>query len=204
VVGGQHGPERRRSRLIVDAPASLKLRIRENNLNFARRTEIVRGRQVLTWATGDLPRLTPEPYAADSNGVYMSIGLASPLEWADIGTWYGGLANGRYDLPTDVQTRVRGLVRNARSARDSVAAIQRWVAQDIRYVSVALGIGGYQPRSPAEVVSTGFGDCKDKATLFVAAMRYLGFDAAPVLTNANGSSNATCRRWSSSITPSPM
>src|SRR5512134_1542865 len=33
-----------RSRLVVDAPASLKLRIRENNLNFARRTEIVGGR----------------------------------------------------------------------------------------------------------------------------------------------------------------
>jgi len=174
-----------RSRLIVDAPASLKLRIRENNLHFPRRTELVGGRQVLTWATGDLKRLAPEPYAADSNGVYMSIGVASPLEWADIGDWYGDLAHGRYDLPADVQERVKALVKNARSARDSVAAIQRWVAQDIRYVSVALGIRGYQPRSPAEVVSTGFGDCKDKATLFVAALRFLGYDAAPVLTNAS-------------------
>lgn len=174
-----------RSRLIIDAPASLKLRIKENNLNFTRRTEVVGGRQVLTWATGDLQRLTPEPYAADSNGVYMSVGLASPLEWADVGNWYGGLAKGRYDLPSEVQERVKGLVRNARTARDTAAAIQRWVAQDIRYVSVALGLGGYQPRTPAEVVSTGFGDCKDKATLFVAALRYLGFDAAPVLTNAS-------------------
>jgi hypothetical protein len=34
------------------------------------------------------------------------------------------------------------------------------------------------------VVTTGYGDCKDKATLFVAAARWLGFRAYPVLLNS--------------------
>jgi len=50
----------KRSRLVVDAPVSEKLRIEERNLNFARRTERANGRQVLTWATGDLTRIKPE------------------------------------------------------------------------------------------------------------------------------------------------
>ena len=175
-----------RSRLIVDAPASEAIRIKERNLDFARQTTRAGDRQVLTWATGGLKQVESEAYAADSNDIYMSVALSSPLTWGDIGRWYGGLAADRYALPPDLAARVRAMVSGARSARDTAAVVQRWVAQDIRYVSIALGIGGYQPRTPAEVVASGFGDCKDKATLFVAALRLLGFDAVTVLASSSG------------------
>ncbi|HEX5003919.1 MAG TPA: DUF3857 domain-containing protein [Gemmatimonadales bacterium] len=178
-----------RSRLIVDAPIGEQLRIEERNLNFPRRTEEGGGRRVLTWATANLPRLKPELYAADSNDIYMSVAVSSPLTWRDIGEWYGKLAADRYALPPDLAGQVRQMVTGARTARDTAAIVQQWVAQDIRYLSIALGIGGYQPRTPAEVVASGFGDCKDKATLFVAAMRSLGFDAAPVLASSGGGVN---------------
>ncbi len=176
----------KRSRLIVDAPEAEQLRIEERNLNFPRRTERGNGRQVLTWATGDMARIKPEAYAADSNDIYMWVALSSSLTWGDIGRWYGTLAEDRYALTPEVAAQVRTLVAGAASARDTAAAIQRWVAQDIRYVSISLGIGGYQPRTPADVVASGFGDCKDKATLFVAALRSLGFDAATVLASSSG------------------
>jgi hypothetical protein len=47
-------------------------------------------------------------------------------------------------------------------------------------------MGGYQPRRPDSTIITGFGDCKDKATLFIAAMQHLGLKAYPVLLNSNG------------------
>jgi hypothetical protein len=46
---------------------------------------------------------------------------------------------------------------------------------------VALGIGGFRPRLPAEVLRTRFGDCKDKATLFITLARRMGLEAYPVL-----------------------
>ena len=61
-----------------------------------------------------------------------------------------------------------------------------WVAQDIRYVSIALGLGGYQPRAPDVVIQTGYGDCKDKATLFIAALAAMGVEAYPVLLSSTG------------------
>ena len=175
-----------RSRFIVDAPASEQIRTQERNLNFPVRTERAGGREVRTWATGNIQRIKPEAFAADSNDVYMSVAVSSPLTWDDIGRWYGALAADRYALTPELTAKVRAMVAGARTARDTAAVIQRWVAQDIRYVSISLGIGGYQPRFPGEVVSSGFGDCKDKATLFVAALRALGFDAAPVLTSSSG------------------
>lgn len=176
----------RRSRLLLDVPSSVTPRILEKNLNFSRRTTAAGGRTLYHWTTGDIPRLAPEPLAADSNGVWMSVAVAAPGSWSEIGRWYASLARDRYTLDSAAETRLAELVRGARTRADTIRAVHRWAAQDIRYLSVALGIGGYQPRSPAEVVRAGFGDCKDKATLFVAGLQKLGITAYPVLLNSTG------------------
>jgi transglutaminase-like putative cysteine protease len=174
----------RRSRYLVDLPAAMQPHLVERNLSFRREERLAKGRRTYLWATQEVPRVRAEDFMADSNGVYMSIGLAAPLEWAAIGRWYSELARNRYELNDSIRSRVTSLLTAARTANDTLRAVQRWVAQDIRYVSIALGLGGYQPRSPAEVVATGYGDCKDKATLFVAVVKGLGFQAYPVLLNS--------------------
>src|SRR5581483_8168077 len=136
---------------------------------------------IYTWTTADVPRIKPEPFAADSNGVFMSVALAAPMSWQAIAQWYAGLARGRYTLTPALKRKLTELVAGARTADDSLRAVHRWVAQDIRYVSIALGLGGYQPRAPQAVFETGYGDCKDKATLFIALLERMGFTADPVL-----------------------
>jgi hypothetical protein len=178
-----------RSRYIVDVPTSLQARIIEKNLSFPRKTQDVGGRRIYTWAAADLPAVRPEALAADSNGVYMTVTIASPLTWADIGRWYAGNAKGRYTLTPELERKVIELVRDAKTRADTIRAIHRWVAQDIRYVSIALGLGGYQPRTPEETMRTAFGDCKDKATLFVAALARLGIPAFPVLLDSDGAAD---------------
>ena len=59
--------------------------------------------------------------------------------------------------------------------------MHRWVAQDFRYVSISLGVGGYQPRPPAAVFETRYGDCKDKATLMRAMLKAVKLDSYAVL-----------------------
>jgi hypothetical protein len=176
----------KRSRYIVDVPASLSPRIAEENLNFARKETTANGRRVYVWATHDLPKLKPEPFAADSNGVYMSVLVSAPITWSDIGKWYADNARGRYALTPATEAKLSAAVAGAKTLDDSIRLVHRWVAQDVRYVSIALGLGGYQPRTPGEVTTTGFGDCKDKATLFIAALSRFGVTAYPVILNSQG------------------
>lgn len=185
------GRTTRRSRYLLDLPASMTPHIKERALHFARVTKEANGRRTYLWATKDLERVRPEPFAADSNDIYSSIAVAAPLEWSTIGSWYAGLARDRYAITPDLRKTLDTIVAKARTGDDSLRAIHRWVAQDIRYVSVALGIGGYQPRTPAAVLETKYGDCKDKATMFVALARALGMTAYPVLLNSGGSVDST-------------
>lgn len=177
-----------RFRYVLDAPVALVPRILEYNLNIKRTETVAEGRRVSTWAANDLPHVVGEPFLSDSNGVIQSIVVASPGSWSDIGQWYHGLSKDRYQLSSTIAKRVDSIVAasGARTRIDTIKALHRWVAQDVRYVSVSLGIGGYQPRTPEQVLITGFGDCKDKATLFVAAARKYGIDANPVLLSSSG------------------
>jgi transglutaminase-like putative cysteine protease len=67
------------------------------------------------------------------------------------------------------------------SAR-ALAAV-RFVQERVRYTGLELGSGAFRPRSPAEVLRTRYGDCKDKALLAVALLRAMGIDAAPALVS---------------------
>ena len=178
----------RRSRFLVDVPEGLMLRIAEHNLNFARRESRADHRTVYAWATADVPWVKSEIYAppADSNDLGMFVAVSTPGHWSDVGRWYAGLARDRLQATARLRDTVARVVAHAATHEDSIKAVHRWVAQDIRYVSVSLGLGGYQPRSPEVVLSSGFGDCKDKATLLVAALGVIGVEAYPVLINFGG------------------
>jgi hypothetical protein len=179
-----------RTRFELDVPSSMKPAIREENLDFKRITRTSGGRTRYIWARNQTPKVQREPFATDSNGVVMRVRVGGALTWADISRWYASLARDRYHATPTLARMVDSLVRGARTRDDSIRAVHRWVAQDIRYVGIELGIGGYQPRMPDTVIATGYGDCKDKATLFVAALDHLGITAYPVLLSIN----ATARR----------
>lgn len=176
----------RHSRYIVDLPASFKPAIIEKNLPGVRKEQVTKDRRVMTWYATNVPRIEVEPFASDSNGVLQTIEITGGGAWSSVGSWYAQLAKGRATPTAKLGAVVDSLVKGAKTREDSLRAVHRWVAQDIRYVSVSLGIGGYQPRQPDTVVSTGFGDCKDKATLFVASMAHLGIKAYPVLVSSRG------------------
>lgn len=176
----------RRSRLILDVPVRLTPRIQEENWRYPRPVETVRGRRVYTWAANDVPAVEGEPFAGAPNDLYVGITIAGAVSWGDIARWYAGLARDRYRLTSVLEAEADAVVAGAATGEDSLRALHRWVAQDFRYVSLSWGLGGYQPRLPASVLETRYGDCKDKATLFIALARRLGVRAHPVLLSSSG------------------
>lgn len=175
-----------RASFVLDVPSSLTPRIKEENLDFKRVTKTTAGRTTYTWARQNTPKVRGEPFAADSNGVVMRVRVGGPISWTDVSKWYAGLARDRYKDTPLLSHIVDSLVAGAKTRDDSIRAVHRWVAQDIRYVGIELGIGGYQPRMPDTVVATGYGDCKDKTTLFVASLDHLGIRSFPVLLSISG------------------
>ncbi len=180
-----------RSNLVVDVPAGYTPRIVERNLNFKRSERVAGGRKSYVWATSNVPKLRFERFVPDSLSPVMTVTVSPPFDWQTIGKWYAPIAHDAYAITPVVEQKIAAAVAGARNREDSIRAIHRWVAQDIRYVAIELGRGGYVPRNAETVVQTGFGDCKDKAMLFLAALRKIGVNGYPVLLNAFGAARSS-------------
>jgi hypothetical protein len=180
-----------RSRFVADLPASLTPKIIETHLDFKRVDDVAGGRHVYVWQKQSVMPVKGEIFAPDSSIPRASIAISSSLGWSDVARWYSGLAKDRYAMSPRAIAIVDSVTRPQKTASDTLRALHKWIAKDIRYVSVALGLSGYQPRFPDSTITSGFGDCKDKATLFIAAARHLGLTAYPVLLNSRGVSEKT-------------
>jgi hypothetical protein len=176
-----------RSNLVVDMPVSMKPRITERNLDFKRAEHVEKGRRLYAWRAASIDRFRGEGYAPDYLSQGMTISVSPAFTWSAIGKWYVPIARDAYAITPSVEEKMKTVLASSKTLDDSVRAIHKWIAQDIRYVAIELGRGGYVPRNAETVVRTGFGDCKDKAMLFVAALKKIGVTAYPVLLNINGS-----------------
>ena len=161
----------RRSRFVLDLPAGLGVRFRAHELGEpSRRT--ADGREILTFeATGldsfedDEKWLPPEepqlgPYVDWSTG----------RSWAEVAAAYGEIVDAAL-AGADVGDLLEGL-GEPRADRDAwLAGLLTRLHRRVRYTGVEFDEARIVPRTPAETLARGFGDCKDKAVLLVAALR---------------------------------
>lgn len=176
----------RRSLMVLDVPQGFTPKIVEKNLNFRRTERVENGRKIYAWATSEVKRQEMEPFAPDTAVRDMTINVSAPITWSAIGNWYAPIVAPKYSITPAVAAKIKGLVSGAKSQADTIAALQKWVSTDVRYVAIELGRGGYEPRDAETVSRTGFGDCKDKTMLFLAALRSVGIAGYPVILNAFG------------------
>jgi Domain of Unknown Function with PDB structure (DUF3857)/Transglutaminase-like superfamily len=103
--------------------------------------------------------------------------------WNEFGTWYQGLTEGRRDASPQIKQKVMELTANAPSMTAKIQTLANFVQNDIRYVAVELGIGGFQPHRAADILAHAYGDCKDKATLLSVMLKEIGVDSYYVVIN---------------------
>lgn len=104
--------------------------------------------------------------------------------WLEMGNWYSNLTNGRRDASPEITQQVAALTASARTPLDKMKALAQFVQNDIRYVAIELGIGGWQPHAASEVFVHRYGDCKDKATLLSSMLSQVGIESFYVVINS--------------------
>lgn len=139
------------------------------------------------WEQNDIPgiSLSGVPLHPDWNALAgrMTVHFSpNPLPqgdalWSQIGNWYYSLAAPRSEGGSDIATQARGLVAPGDDFMARLQKVASYMQQQIRYVAIEIGIGGWQPHSAEDVFRSQYGDCKDKATLTIAMLDAVGIRA---------------------------
>ncbi len=114
-----------------------------------------------------------------------AVAVSSMASWSDVVAWALPLYQHTDPLPASLAAEVDAFATANPDPRNRITWALRWVQDNVRYVSLSIGEGSYVPRNPAELIRTGFGDCKDKARLLVAMLDRLGVAAVPALVDTD-------------------
>lgn len=107
--------------------------------------------------------------------------------WQSLGLWSAQLINGRDVLPEDLRVQLHQLADTCTSARSKVQTIRKFMGETTRYVSIQLGIGGWQPMSAADVYAKGIGDCKALSNYLKAMLHEVGVESIYTLISTHKS-----------------
>lgn len=141
------------------------------------------GRQRLCWQVSDVPALGLEkgrqPIRQGGPGIWVST-LPS---WSAMARWYGGLINSCGELGPVLERLVAEWTDSLSDPVEVVSTLHRRVSEHVSFLGLEFGLSALCPRPPAEVWSSGFGDCKDTANLLRAMLARAGVPARLVLVN---------------------
>lgn len=107
----------------------------------------------------------------------------SHRSWEAFGKFMAALYEGRDELPAVLTAAVHETVEGIEDEQEKIDRLYRLLQERCRYVSIQLGIGGWQPFSAAYVEENRFGDCKALSNLMGAMLNEVGITSYPVLIN---------------------
>ena len=137
----------------------------------------------VTVTAAGLPALAPPEEAPGSaqEGAVLRYAWGDAAGWEGVGTWYEGLLVQVPRNAEPVRQKARELIAGLPGKRERLDALAAFARRQVRYVAVEVGIGGYRPHPPQQVMERLWGDCKDKALLLVEMLREAGIEAYPAL-----------------------
>jgi hypothetical protein len=105
--------------------------------------------------------------------------------WQNIGQWYEQISAGRDDPTPEIAAKAQALTAGTTDFMGKLLAITGYMQDQIRYVAIELGVGGWQPHPAATVFQGHYGDCKDMATLLIALLRAAGISAHYLIVDSH-------------------
>ncbi|AXG68053.1 hypothetical protein KORDIASMS9_00242 [Kordia sp. SMS9] len=143
----------------------------------------------LVYSIENVSGIKPEAYSPSEADLKPSVFLALNKfnydgvtaeinNWDEFGKWmYQNLLNGRATVDEATKAKIRSLILDATTDREKAKIIYEYMQNKTRYISVQVGIGGFQPIPAEEVDTVGYGDCKGLSNYMMALLKIAGIES---------------------------
>lgn len=170
--GSEEGVAIESSSLSFICPESFNLRHKELNYNGKVEEATIDGKKSFKWQVSNIPAMRDEPYSPNYEEYLVAVKLApekfafrsmegSFTNWKEYGLWTNeNLLKGRDELSQATRDYILNLVKDISDPKEQAKKIYDFMQNKVRYISVQIGIGGYQPYPAADVDRLSYGDCK--------------------------------------------
>jgi Domain of Unknown Function with PDB structure (DUF3857) len=110
--------------------------------------------------------------------------------WADYGKWSYQLYESANPFNEQRKAEITALLAGATTEKEKISRLFTYMQNNLRYVSVQLGIGGLKPFDVEFVDKKKYGDCKALSNYMRNLLKVAGIKSYPALVNAGRRSEA--------------
>ena len=167
-----------------------------------------KGKTIYEWEVLSLPALREEPYGPLLRDFTPGIFLAPTNfeiggyegncdSWKNFGLWIKKLGENRTLLDDQTSQKIKSLVAGESSDFEKVKILYSYMQNKVRYVSLQIGIGGWQPIDAKTVEKVSYGDCKALANYMKSLLEALGIKSYYTLARAGENAPAMIEEFPS-------
>ncbi len=158
-----------RSSFKLVSPPGFEPRYKVENIEDRSKKEVLDGRVTVSF---NYENLVPYFYESHQPRNVLPVIYTAPSKfnfegyqgdfssWESVGNWQNVLNEGRDNLSEDAKMEIQALTEKYSTDAEKAREVYEYVQNNTRYVSIQLGIGGFQPFANSVVEETGYGDCK--------------------------------------------
>ncbi|MFT3903451.1 MAG: DUF3857 domain-containing protein [Niabella sp.] len=179
----------------VTAPKDYELRYKQFRYNGSPVVKEEKSSKVYTWQLNGQIAKKDEVLAPEWDEITTRVVIApSDFEiagykgnmnsWQQFGKFMTALYGGRDVLPASVKAKVHELTDNLKTDNEKINTLYKFLQDNTHYISIQLGIGGWQPLDATYVAEKKYGDCKALSNYMVALLKEAGIKAHNVLIKA--------------------
>lgn len=165
--------------------------IRYKEINYPGKANITQTAILKTysWEINNVRALRDEPYSPGNDQLAVSVKIAPEkftygsfsdafTNWQEYGKFMSNkLLKNRQELSAETTATIQGLVKDITDPKQKAKRIYEYMQQKTRYVSVQIGIGGFQPFLASDVDQLSYGDCKALVNYTQSLLKIAGIDS---------------------------
>jgi hypothetical protein len=134
-------------------------------------SSLLNNKMVYKWTCQNLSAIVYEPLSTGLSTVTPWV-LCSPdkfeydnykgnvSNWQNLGKWVYDLSANVQVLPEPIKAKVKNLIADAKTDKEKIGILYKYLQSNTRYVGIQLGIGGFRPMAADKVAAVNYGDCK--------------------------------------------
>jgi hypothetical protein len=188
------------SRFTIICPSDYQFRYKAFNYSGDPRVTTEKNTKISTWAAKDLPALVRETNGPYWHEIAMEV-ITGPTDfqlgnykgnmnsWPEFGKFLFALRAGRDNLPQNIKQTVHDLTDGIKDVRKKIQVLYEYMQHNTRYISIQLGIGGWQPFDASYVAQKGYGDCKALSNYMFTILKEAGIRSHYTLIRAGDDAN---------------
>lgn len=169
------------SKFIVETPSDYNLRFKQ--FNYKSEPNIVKSKKnIYSWELNNFKaiddnsfmpewyEITPTVFLAPTQ--FSISGYTGEMDtWSDYGKFNLTLNNNKDLLPDNIKQTVHKLTDNITNVEEKINILYNYLQNNTRYISIQLGIGGWQPLDAKFVSEKKYGDCKALSNFMISLLK---------------------------------